>query len=90
MQTMVSRDTFESADQETKYLLIYDILTSQNALLAKHVEAQKLLCERRCSACDTRMLKIERRKLAHMGIAAAGGFIGGYIAMIVKLTFWDK
>lgn len=88
MAITISREAFTLADSETKLLLIYDILTEQHDLAIKVNDLQKTLCERRCNACDTRFKKIERRKIIDAGLAAGGGAIGGFFAVILKMTFW--
>lgn len=84
MTISISRESFNSADEPTKLLLIYDLLTEQNAILAEHTLNQNLLCERRCSDCDKRFLKLERRKIVNTGISAIGGFFGGFCAVIAE------
>jgi hypothetical protein len=78
----ITKDTFKTADDSTKLLIIYDALIEQKTLLESHTNSQLLMCERRCDACDQRFVKLERRRYWHMGIAAGGGIIGGFLAAI--------
>jgi hypothetical protein len=90
MSMSISRESFNSADSETKLLLIFDMLLEQNKLLAESSEQQKLLCERRCSSCDQRFIKLERRRLFHTTLATLGGILGGFVAILIKINFVDK
>lgn len=89
MPMNISRESFDSADQPTKLLLIYDMLVEQNTLLADHTETQNLMCERRCNTCDRRFLALERRKIVDAGLAASGGVLGGILAIIAKIKFFE-
>jgi hypothetical protein len=82
----ITKDTFKTADDSTKLLIIYDALIEQGSLLTSHTELQANLCERRCAACDTRFLRLERRGLWHVGLSASGGLLGGFIAVITKMS----
>ena len=88
MPVLVSRNTFEGADPETKLLLIYDMLVDHNALLAAHIDKQDKSCEQRSAECGKRFIKLEKGKKVDAGIAATGGMLGGFIAIICKVRFW--
>lgn len=90
MTNIVSRDTFTESTEETKLLLIYDMLTRLNATLEEHVETQTAICERRVGLADMRLKKLERRKLLHGGLAAGGGVFGGIIAILIKIKILDQ
>lgn len=88
MSNVVSRESFDSASQETKLLLIFDMLHDHNKLLSEHVSSQAASCRRRNGICDKRFLKIERRKYINSGLTILSGFCGGMIAVIIKSKFW--
>ena len=88
MSLEISREAFESADDHTKQLLIFDMLQAQSKLLTGSTEAQKTFCTARCQICDTRMKALEGRKFLNGGLAAGGGFVGGFVAMILKIRYW--
>jgi len=88
MHDIVSKEAFDSADNKTKLLLIYGMLKDIGINLSEHVAYQESNCGKRSKKCDARFIKIERRKITNAGISATGGFIGGFVAMILKIKFW--
>lgn len=90
MTVSVSRESFNSADEETKLLLIYDMLNQQNEMLRLHAEVQATDCKQRGEGYDTRLKKLEGRRKVDTGVAALGGVLGGAIAVIVKLKIWPN
>lgn len=90
MSTIVSKDAFESADNDTRMLLIYDMLDKQNELLAIHIENQTISCKIKAEECDKRFKKIQSRKKFDSAISAAGGFLGGIVAVFLKFTIWTR
>lgn len=85
---LISRESFESADEHTRQLLIFDLLTEQREILKDHIVAQKDVCKIHCDGCDERFKRIEKRKYVDAGLAAGGGMVGGFIAVIAKAVFW--
>ena len=85
---IVSKEAFAAADQETKLLLIYDIMSNHHSILVDHVADQVKTCELRSGVCNNRFLGIERRKVFDTSLSAASGIIGGFIAVIIKSVIW--
>jgi len=88
MPSIVNKEAFNSADDKTKLLLIYGMLKEISVNLSEHIAYQESSCGKRSKQCDARFFKIERRKIANTGLAATGGFVGGLLAMILKIKFW--
>ena len=88
MTMPISRESFSSADEETKLLLIYDMLKEQNELLVIHIADQKHTCGKQAEGCAARFAKLEKGKVLNAGLAAGGGVVGGFIAIVAKWAFW--
>jgi len=82
--SQVSRDTFEKAELETKFLMIFDIMTDHGKLMADHIAKQDLSCDKRANKCDKRFIAIERRKKIDTAISGTTGFAGGFLAVVLK------
>lgn len=89
MGLIVSKEAFKGAEgAEGKLLLIYDIMVHQNKLLEDHIEKQDKTCDARNEACQEKFKKYDNRKKVDAGVAAAGGILGGFMAVIIKANFW--
>ena len=84
----VTKSTFEQASSKTQMLLLFDLLTKTNEIISDHVTDQKTSQKERLQGCNDRFIKLEKRKKVDVAVAGAGGFIGGFIAVIAKVAFW--
>ena len=84
MPSIVSKETFNSASEATKSLIIYDMLIELHIMIGEHTKAQTI----RSSEYDKRLLKIERRKVLNASLTVLGSFFGGLAALGLKLKFW--
>jgi hypothetical protein len=88
MANGIKKDTFEKADQDTKFLIIFDLLADTNSMLAENVSLQANSCKERLTACDGRFAKIEGRKRIDTTLAGLLGFAGGFMAVLAK-KLWE-
>jgi len=86
---IVSRESFDSADESTKLLLLYDILSDQHKVLLESADEQKITCNKQCEAYNKRIKSIENSKLINSGLAAAGGIVGGITAVVLNIKFFN-
>lgn len=84
---MISRESFESASEETKLLLIYDMLVEHTTLLSDHITKQTTVCKVRRTDCNTRFLGLEKRKILNTTVAGLGGILGGIAAIWAGTAF---
>lgn len=87
---VVSKEAFKAADNETKLLLIFDIISNQHTILVEHVKEQTKTCDSRGTQCNNRLNKLERRKLTDTSVAAGTGIIGGFLGVLLKPFLWGN
>jgi hypothetical protein len=80
----ISKDTFEKADTDTRFLIIFDLIVENNQMLAEHVTKQDVNCARQAASCGERFLKLENRKKIDSVMSTGAGVLGGFIAIIAK------
>ena len=75
----VKKSTYIDADEKTTKALTYDMLSNLYDKLEELVTCQRS----QVMKCDRRMKGLEDRKKKDAAIAASGGFIGGFVAVLI-------
>lgn len=68
-----SKDTFKTADTDTKLYLLFDLCSSIQKDLKNH-----------SVPCETRFKALESRKFKDTAAASIFGFVGGFVAVLGK------
>jgi len=80
----ITKDTFKDADRDTQMLILFDVsITTNDAVttLTSHCPDQR-------RECEAQLVKIRSGQRWDKAWSVAGGFIGGFSAMVAKVAFW--
>ena len=73
----ISRDTYMNSDPQTGRALTYDMLSEIRTIQLSIVESS-----------NSRISKLEKKKIFDTSVSAVSGIIGGFIAFIFKPIFF--
>jgi hypothetical protein len=79
----INRDTYTGADEKTRNLMTFDLLTG----IHEKVDKLNIHYETHIGVCDKRFKKLENRKKIDAALSGGAGLVGGFIAQV---TGWFK
>ena len=81
----IPKDTFVNADEKTYRSLEYDMLSHiLNCNEVCRIDHDKILLEH-----ATAIGKLKKKRHIDTGISAGSGFMGGFLAILGKIFFWN-
>ena len=81
----IPKETFVNADEKTYRSLEYDMLSHiLNCNETCRTDHDKILVEHAAE-----IKKIKNRRHIDTGVSAGSGVLGGFLAMIAKIFFWN-
>lgn len=84
MADIISKENFQSMPPENQMLTLYELQTCTY----QAVKALSEHCPEQKDECVKRFESLEKGKKWDKVWSVAGGFIGGFAAVIGKATFW--
>lgn len=90
----IEKDTFHGMETEDKLNVLFDYHVSMHnliyRLLSEQCPKQKEDCGGRMDKLDGRVGKLEGRKWISATASAAGGIVGGFVAIVSKWLITGK